>query len=130
MAKRKGLTIKQDKFARALARTGNGTQAAIAAGYPTRSARSIASENLTKPAVAAEVARHRARLAERLDISREKILNDQAHDCESASLQGNYAAATAGRQLIAKAMGYITERSVHVHADTGQLCAGTPSWRC
>ena len=43
------LTIKQKKFAELYAASGNATQSAIGAGYSESTARSIASENLTKP---------------------------------------------------------------------------------
>ena len=36
--RRQSLTVKQEKFVEALVRTGNGRQAAIAAGYPAKSA--------------------------------------------------------------------------------------------
>ena len=51
---RKKLTVKQKRFAKLYAgeMKGNGTQAAIQAGYSEKTARQIAQENLTKPAVA------------------------------------------------------------------------------
>ena len=51
-----GLTPKQEKFAKAYLDTGNATEAVRQAGYNTKSnevARSIGSENLTKPNVLA-----------------------------------------------------------------------------
>lgn len=52
MAKDK-LTAKQRRFIDAY--DGNGTQAAIAAGYSPKTARAIAKENLTKPHILAEI---------------------------------------------------------------------------
>lgn len=52
MAKNK-LTAKQRRFVDAY--DGNGTQAAIAAGYSPKTARAIAKENLTKPHILAEI---------------------------------------------------------------------------
>ncbi|MVN88276.1 hypothetical protein GO986_16140 [Deinococcus sp. HMF7620] len=49
------LTPKQKKFVREYVREPNGAKAAIAAGYSEDSARQIASENLTKPNIAAAV---------------------------------------------------------------------------
>lgn len=43
------LTFKQEQFIYYYLQDGNGAQAAIKAGYSERTARSIASENLTKP---------------------------------------------------------------------------------
>lgn len=51
------LTAKQLRFVAEYIKCLNGTQAAIAAGYSPKTARAIASENLTKPAVQAEIAR-------------------------------------------------------------------------
>jgi hypothetical protein len=112
------LTIKQDKFVREYVKDGNGTRAAKQAGYSPDTAYSIANENLNKPEIAQEVAIHRQRLAERLDISREKLVNDAAHDAEQASVKGDFGAANANRTFIAKAQGYHIERSMHVHVDT------------
>lgn len=111
------LTIKQDRFVREYVKDGNATRAAKQAGYSKRSARVIGPENLSKPAVAQEVQIHRQRLAERLDVSREKLVNDAAHDAEQASVKGDYSAANANRTFIAKAQGYHIERSMHVHVD-------------
>ena len=111
------LTVKQDKFARRYATHGNGTQAAIEAGYSPHTAGVIAYENLNKPQIAEEVERHRRRTAERLDISREKLVNDAAHDAEQASIQGDWSGANAARTFIAKALGYHVERSLNVTVD-------------
>jgi len=111
------LTVKQDKFAREYVKDGNGTRAAKSAGYSEATAHVIASENLRKPKVALEIAKHRKRISERLDVSREKLINDAAHDAESASRAGDYSAANASRTFIAKAQGYLVERSLSVNVD-------------
>lgn len=46
---RRKLTAKQSKFVAAYIKTGNATKAALEAGYSKRTARSVGSENLTKP---------------------------------------------------------------------------------
>lgn len=51
MAKRNKLTPKQQKFADYYIEMGNGAQAAIRAGYSEKTARVIAADNLTKPAI-------------------------------------------------------------------------------
>lgn len=48
---RNGLTKKQKEFADYYLELGNGSEAAIRAGYSKRSSRTIATENLKKPAV-------------------------------------------------------------------------------
>lgn len=49
------LTPKQKAFADYYIKTGNATQSAISAGYSERSARQIATENLTKPSITAYI---------------------------------------------------------------------------
>lgn len=51
----KKLTIKQQKFADEYIISGNATKSAIKAGYAKRSAHSIATENLQKPAIKAYI---------------------------------------------------------------------------
>jgi phage terminase small subunit len=52
----------------------NGAAAAVRAGYSARTARSIAHELLTKPDVAAMVAEGERAAADRLGLTREKVL--------------------------------------------------------
>lgn len=56
------LTDKQRAFINAYLRHWNGTKAAIEAGYSERSARQIASENLSKPDIFNEIERRRKEL--------------------------------------------------------------------
>lgn len=65
-----GLSTKQLAFIENYLTHWNGTKAAIDAGYSARSARSIASENLTKPDIQAAIA---ARLVE-LKMSADEVL--------------------------------------------------------
>lgn len=68
-----GLTDKQRTFVEEYLVDLNGTQAAIRAGYSPDSARSIASENLTKPNIAEAVDKA---LAERGGITRTRIVDE------------------------------------------------------
>ncbi|CAN7307260.1 terminase small subunit [Cupriavidus necator] len=52
----------------------NGTQAAIRAGYSTRSARAIAAENLTKPSIVAAIQAAMDARAERTQITADQVL--------------------------------------------------------
>lgn len=56
------LNARQEAFVREYLLDGNGTRAAIAAGYSARTAQAIATENLTKPLIAEAVAAGRAKL--------------------------------------------------------------------
>jgi phage terminase small subunit len=75
MAWHDGLTDRQRVFVEEYLVDLNGTQAAIRAGYSPDSARSIASENLTKPNIAAAVD---AALAERPGVTRARIVDELA----------------------------------------------------
>jgi len=73
------LTVKQARFVQEYLVDYNGTQAAIRAGYPAASARSVAHENLTKPDIAAAVQTQLAALQARCDITAERVLLELAN---------------------------------------------------
>lgn len=54
------------------------TQAAIRARYSARTARLIATENLTKPVVAAAIAQAQAERAERTEVTQDRVLREVA----------------------------------------------------
>src|SRR5204863_284888 len=68
------LTEKQKRFGDEYLIDLNGTQAAIRAGYSTRTARAIAAENLTKPAVVAYIQAAMDARAERTQITQDQVL--------------------------------------------------------
>jgi phage terminase small subunit len=114
------LSIRQDKFAREYVKTGNGTQAAIKAGYAETSAHVQGSRLISNAKVSKEIAAHRRRLQERLDISRETLINNAAHIAEQASVDQQYGPAIKATELILKAQGYLVERSLNINADVTQ----------
>jgi phage terminase small subunit len=61
------LTARQAMFVQEYLISLNATQAAIRAGYSEKTARAIGSENLKKPAIAAEIAFGKARRRKRLE---------------------------------------------------------------
>ena len=115
-----GLTVKQERFAREYVKSGNGTQAALKAGYSDNCPAEIAHENLRKPHVSEAVQTLRNRLAEKLDISRETLINNAAHMAEQAHASGEYGPAIAATTLIMKAQGYLVERSMNMSVDVTQ----------
>ena len=68
----KKLTVKQQKFAKAAA-SKSATEAAIKAGYSKKTARSIASENLTKPNIQKAVEEEIDRAAEAAGVNPEYV---------------------------------------------------------
>lgn len=74
MASPRPLTPKQLAFCREYVVDLNATQAAIRAGYSARTAAEIGAENLTKPQIAAEIARLTAAKAERAEVQATQVL--------------------------------------------------------
>lgn len=75
----KSLTPRHARFvAEYVANGGNGTQAAIAAGYSPTSAKFRASEMLTLPHVKAEMARLRGKVMDKLEVTVERVLKERA----------------------------------------------------
>lgn len=72
------LTPKQQRFVQEYLVDYNATQAAIRAGYSAKTAQVIGAENLTKPMVAAEIQRLGQKTAQKLEISRESIMQELA----------------------------------------------------
>ncbi len=73
------LTPKQRRFVEEFLVDLNATQAAIRAGYSERTARSIGSENLTKPDIALAIAVKLEEYTREAGITVERVLNYLAH---------------------------------------------------
>ena len=67
------LTAKQQRFVDEYLIDLNATQAAIRAGYSEKTARSVGSENLTKPDVADAIAQRQQRIAKRAEVTVESL---------------------------------------------------------
>jgi phage terminase small subunit len=72
------LSPKQERFVAEYLLDLNATQAAIRAGYSRDTARSIGSENLTKPDIAAAVEKAMAERSIRTEITADKVLRELA----------------------------------------------------
>ena len=72
------LTLKQERFCQEYLVDGNGTQAAIRAGYSEASAREQASENLRKPNIAARLEFLESERLAALKITQEAVLRQTA----------------------------------------------------
>ena len=68
------LTAKMQAFCRYFIELNNGTQAAIKAGYKEHTAAKISAENLTKPAIKAEIARLRAKQEEHSIMTAQQVM--------------------------------------------------------
>lgn len=77
MPKGDKLTAKQERFCRAyVANNGNGTQAAIAAGYSAQSAKYIAFDTLAIPAIQARLKALTAKALARFDTEGDRVLQE------------------------------------------------------
>lgn len=84
-ASKKRLTVKQAKFVEGVARGKSGSKAARDAGYSEKTARVIASENLTKPSISEAVEKRRAEAMRRAQINTDVIIGSLA-EIATASL--------------------------------------------
>jgi phage terminase small subunit len=72
------LTARQQRFVNEYLVDLNATQAAIRAGYSKKTAKSVGSENLTKPDIAAAIAARQAKVAAKLEITQERVAAELA----------------------------------------------------
>lgn len=72
------LTAKQAAFVREYLIDLNATQAAIRAGYSEKTARSTGQENMTKPAIAAEIDKRLQKREKKTGITAERVLKELA----------------------------------------------------
>lgn len=70
------LTGKQSRFIGEYLINPNGTQAAIRAGYSAKTARAIASENLKKPEIIAELERQQTTTRKRLNVQAQQVTDE------------------------------------------------------
>lgn len=70
------LTPKQELFCKEYLIDLNGTQAAIRAGYSEKTARSVASENLTKPDIQERIFALREKRSKRVEINADRVLSE------------------------------------------------------
>ena len=88
----------------------NATQAAIRAGYSPKTAKAIASENLTKPDIAAELADRRRVVAERAQLTVDSHLAELASLRDNAKRAEQYAAAVAAETRRGEVAGFYVKR--------------------
>lgn len=99
------LSPKQQRFVAEYLIDGNGTQAAIRAGYAEGSAKVTASRLLTKANIAAAVEAKRARIADRLEITAAGLVRDVAEIGKEARGEGAFPAALKACEMLGKSLG-------------------------
>jgi phage terminase small subunit len=100
------MTPKQKRFVAEYLVDGNGTAAAIRAGYGRAGARVAAHRALRNDNVAAEIAARQVRDAKRLRLARETALQGMLDAIDVAKVQANPMAQIAGWREIGKMLGF------------------------
>ena len=110
------LSLKQERFAREYAASGNASSAARKAGYKlSKATHSTGWENLQKPAVKSAIAREIARIE--LEISPKRVqrrLDEISREAQSA---GQFGPAVRAEELLGRSIGLFIDRSLEL---TGQ----------
>jgi phage terminase small subunit len=105
------LTVKQKRFVREYKTNGgNGTQAAIKAGYSEKTAYSIAEENLRKPEIIDALEEEEKIQREKHDYKFSDYVNDILLGMSMAKDHSNDSAYFKGVELLGKAYGYNVDR--------------------
>jgi len=99
------LTAKQAKFVHEYLVDGNGTRAAVAAGYGRSSARVTAHRLLTKAALRASITAAQARDSKRLQIERQDVISGLLEAVEMARAQMNPAGLISAWTAISRMLG-------------------------
>ena len=99
------LTAKQLKFTREYAKDGNGTQAAIRAGYSPNSAQMQSSRLLSKDMVGKSVAKFQEQHREKIEVTIESLAAELEHDRERARQLDQTSVAVQATMHIAKLHG-------------------------
>ena len=104
------LNPRQDRFVDEYLLDGNGTQAAIRAGYSPKTAYSIASENLRKPDIQQAIAERQRQLAEKRLWDRERLVSEAESNLHLAREHKQMGSANGALELIGRVTGLLNEK--------------------
>lgn len=108
------LTPRQERFVSEYIVCGNGTEAARRAGYSERTARQIASQNLSKLDIQAAIEAARRREADYWQLQKHDVISALLDAVKLAKEQMNPGAMIRGYVEIAKLLGYYAPETVKV----------------
>jgi len=118
---RAALSVKQERFVKEYARTGNGAGSARKAGYKPKASAEIAYENLGKPQIIAAVAQERAKIAWKVDSDRvQRRLDEISHEAQA---DGQYGPAVRAEELLGKSIGMWVDQSVNISVSSEHVQA-------
>jgi phage terminase small subunit len=104
------LTAKQKRFVEEYLVDLNATQAAIRAGYPERSARSIGSENLAKPYIQEAVAESQAQRSRCVEVDQNYVIMKLKEETEKSREETSPHARVRALELLARHLGMFSEK--------------------
>lgn len=105
------MTPKQKAFVRAYKTNGgNGTQAAISAGYPKKSARAISCENLTKPYIQEAIAMEEKKIQQKYEYTLDDMVRELDDVKMKADSENNRQVQIRAIELKGKAFGLFVEK--------------------
>lgn len=103
------MTPKQAQFVREYLVDFNATQAAVRAGYSSKTANRIASENLSKPVIAAAIQRAIEARAKKADLSAQDVVNGLLAETKGK----NAGVRVRAWELLGKHLGMFVDRVQH-----------------
>lgn len=108
------LTARQARFVDEYLLSGNGAEAARLAGYSAKTARQMATENLSKPAIQAAIQAREDATASQLELTRQAVIGELQGAIALAREQQNPMAMISGWREIAKMCGFYASERVAV----------------
>ena len=115
------LTDKQRRFIEEYLVDFNATQAAIRAGYSEDTARSIGSENLTKPDIASALAERAKSLTEEADVTTAMVIDGLLTEAKRTGRGASHAARVSAWTQLGKYLAMFTDRHEHSGPGGGPL---------
>ena len=108
------LTAKQQAFCESYVANGfNGLQAAISAGYSEKTAKEIASENLTKPNIAEYIFKFKAKDSEKALITTEDVVKGLMIEAQGIGEDTNTSARISAYKALSDYTGGFDSNKVH-----------------
>lgn len=107
------LTPKQKVFCEEYLIDLNATQAAIRAGYSEKTAKQIATENLSKPVLQEYISELQEERSERTEITADYVLNTIKETVENAKLAEDRSNALRGCELLGRHLKLFTDKIEH-----------------
>ncbi len=107
------LTPKQARFVEEYLVDLNATQAVIRAGYSKKTARQVASENLTKPDIQEAIAAAQDDRSERTGITQDEVIQGLKKEATLEGEGSSHSARVAAWGHLGKHLGMFTERHLH-----------------